>query len=186
LAGGSLGAFGGFLDRGWRLNDFFVGRRAMRAHLQREELIPRTAFNDYLAWSESADMSTAQRLNPNSSERDALTRFAGLGSAAGAPTLQPHEMAVDMLPGWRIAYILRKLLVSTRRVLVTNSTAMPYRALSMLSPALPVLAVGPRAVVTAGTACKGRHLQGALRTPEVVRSHSAPRPYRGYSHRAIR
>jgi predicted acylesterase/phospholipase RssA len=140
LAGGAVGAFGGFLDKEWRLNDFFVGRRAMRAHLQREQLIPETALEDYLAWSKSADLSTAERLSPSSAERDALTRFAGLGGAAGAPTLQPHEMAVDMLPGSRIAYILRKLLGSTHRLLRMNANAMPYRALSVLTPVLPVLA----------------------------------------------
>jgi predicted acylesterase/phospholipase RssA len=140
LAGGSVGAFGGFLEKEWRLNDFFVGRRAMREHLQREQLIPKTALDAYLAWSESADLNAAERLSPNSSEREALTRFAALGGAAGTPTLQPHEMAVDMLPGSRIAYILRKLLASTRRLLVMNANAMPYRALSVLSPVLPMVA----------------------------------------------
>ncbi len=145
LAGGVLGAFGGFLDKEWRLNDFFVGRLAMRAQLRREGLIPQEAFDAYCAWSAERDRGTIARLQPGSAEALAMAELAALRPPAtgyrGDPAkpawlLDSGEMAIDRLPGSRLARIVRKLLGSARRILRLNREQMPYRALRAVAPAL--------------------------------------------------
>jgi len=145
LAGGALGAFGGFLDKRWRINDFLVGRLAMRVQLRREGLIPEDAIDAYRSWSAERDADIITRLAPGSSEAQALQQFAtielkpsGIAGDVNKPTglLDRQEMQVEALPGSRLARIVRKLLGSTRRILRLNGARLPYRPLRMLTPAL--------------------------------------------------
>jgi predicted acylesterase/phospholipase RssA len=149
LAGGALGAFGGFLDKGWRINDFLVGRLAMRAHLRNADLVPEAAFADYRRWSNERDAGVVALLTPGSEEAGALSQFAALEPSADgysgdqekpALLLKDSAMEVDMLPGSRIARVVRKLFASTRRILRQNRSRLPYSALSVLS--LPLRVAG--------------------------------------------
>ncbi|MBK1701634.1 DUF3376 domain-containing protein [Thiococcus pfennigii] len=159
LAGGALGSFGGFFDKSWRINDFLVGRLAMRVQLRRHGLIPEgAAFDRYLAWSNGRDAGVIDRLKADPSERDraaespeceALRRLATLEFPAGgfasdadkpAPLLAADAMDPGALPGSRVGPIVRQLLDSVRRILRMNQDRPFYRVLrNLLSPLLGVV-----------------------------------------------
>ncbi|AGA92206.1 putative esterase of the alpha-beta hydrolase superfamily [Thioflavicoccus mobilis 8321] len=145
LAGGSLGAFGGFLEGRWRINDLLVGRLAMRAQLRRNGLIPDSAFADYLAWSKGRDLGVVAQLQANSPapvpEADALKRLAEADlPTAGftgdddkpAPLLSGRDMEVGVLPGSRMGPVMRRLVDSLQRVLRLNRDRAFYRVLQAL------------------------------------------------------
>lgn len=145
LAGGSLGAFGGFLDKGWRINDFLVGRLAMRAHLRREGLVPDGAFSAYQLWCNERDAQVIGMLVPDSEEARALAQLASVESSGRGFQSDEHkpslllkgsDLDVDMLPGSRLARVVRKLMGSVRRILKMNSGQLPYSALQVLRPTL--------------------------------------------------
>ncbi len=148
LAGGSFGAFGGFLDKTWRINDFLVGRLAMRAQLRHEGLIPEDAFDSYLDWCKKQDDGVIARLPPGTDEEAAaLASFAAMKLPAGgfrgdadkpAWLLDSKQMAVERLPGTRLARVVREMLDSTRRILLLNRGEVPYSLLRAGSPALAV------------------------------------------------
>lgn len=144
LAGGYLGAFGGFLSKAWRLNDFLVGRLAMRRNLLRSGLIVEAAYGDYLAFCADRDTSrVAPQLSAGSAERARLEVFAGLGRQDMPPyretnvpglLLRPTDMDPDTLPAGMVARVIRRMTASLRRLVGLNERRAPYRYMRVLTP----------------------------------------------------
>jgi patatin-related protein len=166
LAGGELAAFGGFLDKGWRLNDFLVGRLTMRRLLERpvegsgERVFPEALFRrvaehappeewDYLTWCDHQDRALVARLDEGSAERDMLTRFCNENAMppySGDSTkpsylLPPHDMALTKLATPKLSATLRKL--SNSLLYLTHRSAsreaQPYRSLRPLTRSLNLM-----------------------------------------------
>lgn len=157
LAGGELAAFGGFLDKGWRLNDFLVGRLTMRRLLARpvegngERVFPKNLFQrvredtapadwDYLTWCDHQDRALLTTLDEGSPERDMLTKFCGdekamppyaADSEKPRYLLRSEDMTLAKLATPKLSATLRKL--SDSLLYLTHRSAsreeQPYRAL---------------------------------------------------------
>lgn len=148
VAGGSLGAFGGFLHREWRENDFLVGRLVMRRWLRDEGLVPADCLSAYLDWSRGRDLALATHPDLAAAERGLLQRLweidRPLPPYADDETkpdclLRRPAMALERLPGSRVLHSGRALLRSLRRVQRQNCGKPLYRLLGLLSPALLAL-----------------------------------------------
>lgn len=150
LAGGALAAFGGFLDKGWRLNDFAVGRLAMRG-LLREGLLPESVLvpgaqtgADYPTWCNVQDTLLRERLARERGEGareecDLLERFVRdspmppFEGDRGKPDwlLSPAAMGLDRLATPSLSRTLSGLARSLRRLTHDSPSAgkPPYRTL---------------------------------------------------------
>lgn len=171
LAGGELAAFGGFLDKSWRLNDFLVGRLTLRCLLARKGLFPEVAFAraapggdgppDYVSWCNGRDGALLERLPAESPERAALAAFiddrtplpyAG-DQAKPRFLLTPDQMEIKGLATPRLALTLSKVAGSLRHLTHDSPHAgrQPYRGLRPASTvAERVLAGAGRAVARRG------------------------------------
>ena len=139
LAGGSFGAFGGFLSKRWRLNDLLVGRLAMRQRLLGEQLIEKDDFERYLRYCNEKDAEVAGKLASGSSERNALEALARLRPADCGPyagdsakpigpglLLSATDMDPDELPGWRMAKVARGVIRGVQGVVGRNPGRLVY------------------------------------------------------------
>ncbi len=148
LAGGALGAFGGFLSKNWRLNDFMVGRLAMRCRLSSEGLVPEEHFPDYVEQVRLWDDKVVQSLAPESEERGIAEAFQRLGPEDQGPygndsqkpqqlLLRPEDMELSILAPARSCLYLRRIIRSLRGLFKRNRERFPY---SILNKAGGVLA----------------------------------------------
>lgn len=140
LAGGQLNSFGGFLNAGWRANDFLVGRLAMRRRLVDEGLIPALAMDPFIAWSRHRDSQVIARLPANFPARDLLIRFQD--DAIGPPPypdddhkpgllLRPDAMDLGELPARDLLGRMPTLAGSLVRISRNNRTRPPYPLLGL-------------------------------------------------------
>ncbi len=169
LAGGELAAFGGFLDKAWRLNDFLVGRLTLRCLLARKGLLPRAAFTratngsgdgplDYVSWCNARDSALLEGLPPESPERAALEAFvhdhtplpyAGDHAKPGY-LLTPAQMDLKGLATPRLAVTLSKLAGSLRHQThdTPHARQQPYQSLRPVSAVAERLLSSAERVVT--------------------------------------
>ena len=148
LAGGELGAFGGFLEKRWRINDFLVGRLTLRRLLERKGILPPEAFVrapgsatalDYLSFCESQDQRLLDGLPADAPEALALRAFIDDRTAtpfADDDTkppylLTPDQMALGELATPRLAETLARFAGSLRHLTHDSPHAQqqPYRAM---------------------------------------------------------
>lgn len=150
LAGGSLGAFGGFLSKDWRLNDFMVGRLAMRCRLDSEGLIQEEQFADYVDQVKRWDEKVVQSLAPGSEERGIAEAFQKLNASDQGPfgndsqkprhvLLGKEDMSLSVLSPARICLYLRRIAGSLRGLFRRNREKFPYSILKKAGGILVLL-----------------------------------------------
>ena len=141
LAGGALGAFGGFLSKNWRLNDFMVGRLAMRCRLASEGLIPEERIPDYVEQVKLWDDKVIQSLAAGSEERRIAEAFQRLDTHEQGPfgndsqkpqhvLLRRDGMALSLLSPSRVCQYLRRIGGSLRGLFRRNREMFPYTVLN--------------------------------------------------------
>jgi len=154
LAGGTLGAFGGFLSKSWRLNDFTVGRLVMRNRLQTDKLIPKKYFDDYLEAVDQWDRNILAKLSAGSEERQIAAKLIELAPDDQGPydddehkpeglLLRDADMELDSIPPSRMSFLLRGISGSFRGLFKRNADRFPY---SLLRPLNKFIWLAERAV----------------------------------------
>lgn len=147
LAGGALGAFGGFLDKGWRINDFLVGRLAMRQRLKSERLIPSNHFDNYLEFVNDKDQEVIQSLKAGSMEKEKIKKLIELPHKDQGPYDNDEKKPEDLLLGKKamaleniepklLTLIPRRVSRSLRGLFRRNKAPRIYNWLKSLNPIL--------------------------------------------------
>ncbi len=140
LAGGALGAFGGFLSKDWRLNDFMVGRLAIRCRLCSEGLVPEKYFTDYVDQVNRWDEKVINSLSAKSEERKIAEAFRNLNAQEQGPygndshkpediLLRREDMTLSILSPSRLCLYLRRIARSLRGLFYRNQENFPYSIL---------------------------------------------------------